>query len=120
MATKNSIQNKESLVLKSIDNLLTRETGKEIFHHSVLFETGSHKIQVLYWATKGYQRKGMNRHFYEDFENCKLYFDKALVLKACSCLEPTWGNDYEELKAHFRSNFVDNFVEGESVFLGSW
>jgi hypothetical protein len=120
LATRNLIQNKEPLVLKSIDNLLTKETAKEIYYHSVSFETGSLKIQVLYWTTKGYQRKGMNKYFYDDFENCKLYFDKASVLKASSYLKPTWDKQDEALKTHFKSNFVDNFVEGESIFFGSW
>ncbi|MBT1705185.1 hypothetical protein [Chryseosolibacter indicus] len=120
VAMKNSIRNKEPLILKSIDYQLTKETAKEIYYYTVSFETGSKKIQVLYWATKGYQRKGMNRNFYDDFENRKLYFDKASVLKASSYLKPTSDDGSHNLKTHFRGNFVDNFIEGESMFFGSW
>ncbi|WKZ60579.1 MAG: hypothetical protein QY309_03680 [Cyclobacteriaceae bacterium] len=120
LATENSVKETDPIVLKSIDNLLTKETAKEVYYHTVSYETGSKKIKGLYWTAKGYQRKGMNKDFYKDFENCKLYFDKASVLKASLYLKPTWDNDDLELKKEFKKNFIDNFVEGESIFFGSW
>ena len=120
IARENLFQNSEPLILKSIDNLLTKETGREIYHHIVSYETSSKKTKVLYWTAKGYQRKGMNKDFYNDFENCKLYFDKTSLLKASSYLQPTWDDNKEELKVYFKTNFVDNFVDGESIFFGSW
>jgi hypothetical protein len=120
VATKNSVKDTKPLIVRSIDYVLTKETLREIYYHTVLYKTGSKKVKVLYWTTKGYQRKGMNKHFYEAFENNKLYFDKASVIKASSYLQPTWGHDGLELRKEFERNFIDNFIEGESIFFGNW
>lgn len=70
---------------------------------------------VLYFNEKAYQRKGMVTKFFDAFDNCLPYFEKRLVEKASFYLDPNspWGSDFKE-------NFLDNFVEGESVFFASW
>jgi len=78
------------------------------------------KTEILYFAEKGYQRKGMNPKFYEDFENDKLYFDLQTVLKAYQYLKADHVNSLEELQLNFKKNFIENFVEGESIFFASW
>ena len=78
------------------------------------------KVEVMYYVEKGYQRKGMNPKFYEDFQNDKLYFDLKSVHKALEYLQGTALNPLEELQTNFQKNFIDNFVEGESIFYASW
>lgn len=73
----------------------------------------------MYSREIGYQRKGMNLAFYEDFQNCKLYFRKEDVLRASTYLSV---NDQQRpnLVNEFKEAFIDNFIEGESIFLASW
>lgn len=66
----------------------------------------------------GYQRKGMTLDFFEQFENCKLYFDSASVRKAAQHLEIS--PDRAELPQSFLKDFVENFIEGESIFFASF
>ena len=78
------------------------------------------KVEILYFTEKGYQRKGMNLKFYTDFENDKLYFDLPTVLMAYQYLKADHINSLEELQLNFKKNFIENFVEGESIFFASW
>jgi hypothetical protein len=120
IASANSITENELLFLKIVDNIITKDSLKEIFYHSISYETNPKVIKVLFHTEKGYQRKGMNSKFYEDFINDKLYFDKTSVLKAYDYLEPRPGDSKEELQKNFKIQFIDNFIEGESIFLASW
>jgi hypothetical protein len=74
-------------------------------------------VPVIYWREIGYQRKGMERAFYEAFENCKLYFRKEDVLKAYTYLSADYSQHYVTT---FKEDFIDNFIEGESIFFASW
>ena len=120
IATRHGLQHKEPMVLKSIDNLLSLEIGREVYYHTAWYDSGAKKIKGLYWTEKGYQRKNMSPAFYQDFENCKLYFDKAAVIKASAYLQTRDATQMETLRAEFKTNFIDNFVEGESIFFASW
>ena len=120
IASENSLSGKEPLILRVVDNLLTKEVSREVFYHSISYETSSKIIKVLFHVDKGYQRKGMNTNFYEDFENGKLYFDKNSVLKAYTYIKPPTSDSKDELKNNFKENFIDNFIEGESIFFASW
>ncbi|NLR58236.1 hypothetical protein HGH93_09015 [Chitinophaga polysaccharea] len=75
------------------------------------------KRQVIYFEEVGYQRKGMNMPFYSEFVNCKPYFYKADVLKAASYLDI---DHRPEVTMYFPTEFIDNFIEGKSVFFASW
>jgi hypothetical protein len=78
------------------------------------------KDNVMYFESKGYQRKGMSGKFYSDFGNDKLYFDLQSVIKAYQYLEADHISKLAELQDNFQKNFIDNFVEGESIFHISW
>ena len=78
------------------------------------------KNLVMYVKTKGYQRKGMKRKFYSEFKNDGLYFDLESVKKAYHYLEADHISTLSELQENFQKNFIDNFVEGESIFHISW
>jgi hypothetical protein len=78
------------------------------------------KISVIYYLDKGYQRKRMNKDFIKNFQNDKLYFDLATVRFASTFLEANEGESQSELEESFKKNFIDNFVESESIFFISW
>ncbi|MDO1446339.1 hypothetical protein Q0590_08760 [Rhodocytophaga aerolata] len=78
------------------------------------------KHQVIYLKEIGYQRKGMKRKFYEDFQNDKLYLDLSSVKKAYQYLEGDHITPLKELQRSFQQNFIDNFIEGKSIFWANW
>jgi len=78
------------------------------------------KVSVIYFKEAGSQRKGMSSKFYEDFENGKPYVDIETVKKALNYLQADHISSLEELQQNFHKNFIDSFVEGESVFYASW
>ena len=91
-------------------------------HHALLTAVDEEEANTkgIYFQDKGYQRKGMNRAFYQDFQNDRPYFDLASVKKAYVYLEANQINTLEGLQQNFRQNFIENFVEGESVFFAGW
>lgn len=105
-------------------------TADDFTGNSVFLERHKHLLkniefegeisQVLYVAEEGYQRKQMNAKFFEDFENDRLYFDLASVIKASKYLQPSPGKTLAELQSEFKKSFVDNFIEGESIFVAGW
>ena len=74
----------------------------------------------IYYSENGYLRKRMNENFIKTFENDKLYFLIDDVKKAKSYLKTREDESQAELEINFQKNFVDNFVEGESIFVISW
>ncbi len=77
---------------------------------------------VIYLEEIGYVRKQMNANFCKIFENGRLYFTVEDVINASTFLEAKQGgsmND-QELQEYFSTNFIDNFIEGESIFCASW
>jgi hypothetical protein len=107
------------LVRHETDATLSQKYGLAVSYDSLNYSVSGQTKWAIYWISEGYQWDGMNRYFYNHFENCKLYFDKANVIKASRYLSPPsiYG---AELKAHFQENFLDNFIEGESIFFASW
>jgi hypothetical protein len=77
-------------------------------------------INGIYFKDIGYQRKGMDSQFYLDFVNGKLYFEIEDVRKAYLYLKADHINNLSDLKENFKKTFIDNFVEGESIFCASW
>lgn len=75
---------------------------------------------VIYFEEIGYQRKGMRASFYEDFESCRLYFLLADVKRAYEYSKEDHIGDLDDRQRNFRRHFVENFVEGESIFCPSW
>lgn len=78
------------------------------------------KSKVIYFETKGYQRKGMSVEFFLDFKNDELHFDLQSIERAYEYLKQDHINTLEELQRNFQENFINNFVEGKSLFLISW
>ena len=78
------------------------------------------KSEVIYFEKKGYQRKGMNRRFYSDFRNDGFYFDLPSIKKAYQYLDGDHINSLVELQENFQKNFIDNIIEGKSIFFVSW
>lgn len=70
--------------------------------------TGQDK--VLYYKQIGYQRKGMKKSFYKNFENDKIHFDFASVQKAYHYLEAGSKQALTELQENYQQNFIRNFV----------
>jgi hypothetical protein len=89
---------------------------QHLFH--VVEDPEKGRTLALNYSERGYQRKGMNREFYQQFENCKLYFDIDSLIKAKKHLDIT--ADRPDLSDTFQQDFIDNFVEGESFFFASW
>ncbi|MEO6189567.1 MAG: hypothetical protein ABIO44_03480 [Saprospiraceae bacterium] len=74
----------------------------------------------IYFDSKGYQRKGMQKSFYTDFKNNGIYIDLQSVVKAYTYLEADHISSLTNLQLNFQNNFIDNFIEGESIFIVSW
>ena len=74
----------------------------------------------IYYSEKGHLRKRMTENFIKAFENDKLYFSIDDVKEAKSYLKAREDESQTELEINFQKNFVDNFVEGESIFVISW
>lgn len=91
------------------------------------------KIKVLFYREVGYQRKGLNCHFYDDYKNDKIgYFvwSKAELerYKEDYCDEPyeyqypngEMSGDIINPKENFQQNIIDNFEEGKDCVTFSW
>jgi hypothetical protein len=90
-------------------------------------------LKVLFFSEVGYQRKGLNGKFYEDYEAGKIgYFvwTKAELerYKQDYCDEPyefVYPNGEKSGKMvypkdNFQKNIIDKFVEGEDCVTFSW
>lgn len=118
--SENGLESKESMTLRITDNILSNDRLREVYYDVISYETGPALVKVLFYSEKAHQRKGMTEAFYKDFENGKLYFDKASVSKACTYLSAPDDKTREDLQASFKKLFIDSFVEGESIFFASW
>jgi hypothetical protein len=76
--------------------------------------------KVIYYEEKGYQRKGVAAGFINVFENNKLYFQKEDVIRVKSFLKAENDASQALLEQRFQENFIDNFIEGESIFFINW
>jgi hypothetical protein len=104
--------------IKGLDGFSRQELSSNpefIARYKDWFHQDDDYNDVLYFVDKGYQRKGVIKEFYTDFENCIPYFEKRFVEKAMLYLDLN-----SPFSTNFRENFIDNFVEGESIFFASW
>lgn len=69
------------------------------------------QVPVICWEEVGYQRKGMNDKFYEEFENYWVWTKAELE---------RYKNEYAEDPEEFQSNIIDNFVEGKDCVSFDW
>ena len=106
----------------SIDELSTLpgyiEQHRQFIVEKDLDEYG--KVDVIYFKSEGSQRKGMAFSFYSNFSNDGIYCDLKSVKKAYSFLQADQSNKLSALQSNFQKNFIDNFIEGESIFHVSW
>ena len=85
-------------------------------HKHLLAPNDYEDEKVLYYLDKGYQRKRVTSNFIHEFENDKLYFHLDDVIKAKGYIEANPGENQPDLENEFQKNFIDNFIEGESIF----
>jgi hypothetical protein len=76
--------------------------------------------KIIYFKSLGYQSWGMNKQFYNNFTNDSIYFRLEDVEKAYQFLTTDQRNKIKPLQKNFRDNFINNFIEGESIFHVSW
>ena len=110
------------------------EARNKVLIHIDLEKVPTYKksIKVLYFDEVGYQRKGLNTKFYDDYNEGKIgYFvwtkEELERYKQDYCDEP-----YEYIfpkgepartinpKENFQKNIIDNFTEGEDCVIFSW
>lgn len=73
--------------------------------------TYTKRVPVICWEEVGYQRKGMNDKFYEEFENYWVWTKAELE---------RYKNEYAEDPEEFQSNIIDNFIEGKDCVSFDW
>lgn len=112
-----------------LDIYLIRITDREVGEYNwiaaedspELLPLFSHLIRVneqydeegFFFEDISYQRKGVERAFYDEFENDKCLTDKTEV-------EKMWQYVIDEQKEYFKENFVDKFKNGENAVTISW
>lgn len=72
--------------------------------------------KVLYYIEKGHHRKRVTNNFISVFKNDKLYYNLEDVKKAKGFLLANPGESQTEIESNFQEKFIDNFIEGESIF----
>ena len=77
-------------------------------------------VKGIYYNEIGYQRKGMNSIFYNDFTEYGLWGKKEDFLKAYDCLDESGycdsdKNTLKEMQEYFMENFLNNYVFGKSL-----
>lgn len=79
---------------------------------------------VYYGEEVGYQRKGFNGKFYEDYRSGKIgYFvaDKKELERYRDEYSQDWeGDEPGTMKKHFQENIIDKYVDGETVVTFDW
>lgn len=119
---KPSIKTNDTLEYFTLDEFKDFPEFLEKHKHliTIIDNDDDSQTQVIYYTDKGYQRKQVTDNFIDIFENDKLYFDIDSVKKAKRFLKANTDKEQAELEKEFQLNFIDNFVEGESVFFISW
>ncbi len=119
---KPSAKTTETIEYFTLDELTQNPDFLENHRHliTIIDDGDGEQIPCIYYADKGYQRKRMAAHFFDVFENNKLYFDLDTVIKAKQFIEANADENQEEIEQAFQTGFIDNFIEGESVFFISW
>jgi hypothetical protein len=98
---------------------ILHETIFRVFEESI--PTYTKRNTVVYWVEEGYQRKGLNAKFYQDYRDGKIgYFvytlDELKRYKEEYCVTEE-DFDYKE---HFQKQIIDKFKEGECVVSFDW
>ena len=87
------------------------------------------KIKILYKNEVGYQRKGLNSKFYEDYDAGKIGYyvwdKKELERYMNDYCDDDHPSEYDRHyictpKVDFKENIIDNFTEGECCVTFDW
>ncbi len=76
--------------------------------------------KFIYFKSLGYQSGGINKQFYKEFTNDTIYFQLQDIEKAYKYLATDQLNRINNLQKNFKDNFINNFIEGKSIFHVSW
>ena len=74
-------------------------------------------VQGIYFEEVGYQRKGMSNAFYKQFPPDYLSDDKLIFEKLYDMVSGDHIDDLAIRQSEFRSGFLNNFVQGESLVM---
>ncbi|RTQ51606.1 hypothetical protein EJV47_07340 [Hymenobacter gummosus] len=78
----------------------------------------------FYVTEVGYQRKGVNGHFYQYFGSDEKYARRADFEYAYQCVDRYWSSDtaadVAERRARFQADFLDSYEEGASFLVPSY
>lgn len=107
--------NNNSIDYLFIDDFSNNKKFLEKHKHKIVDRHGD---KIIFYKDLGYIRKQAKPMFINEFENDKLYFTKSDVEKWFKYLKSN-GNQ-QQLEIYFRKNFLDNFIEGESIFFISY
>ena len=85
------------------------------FIHTIYFtyEGTEEKTEVVFYEQIGYQRKGVYAEFYKHYPPDKCLVYKEQILHLYNYILP----EYQE---NFKTEFLDKFVEGNTVVFISW
>ena len=72
--------------------------------------------EIIFYEDLGHIRKQVNPKYQNEFINDKLYFKKNEVEKLKKYLKSNQHENQKQLENYFDTNFINNFVEGESIF----
>jgi len=75
---------------------------------------------VMYYTDIAHLRKRVTENFSKEFVNDKLYFDLSDVKKVKQYLKANPGESQTDLEELFQKTFIDNFIEGDSIFFISY
>jgi hypothetical protein len=117
VAKEHNIHESPAFTTQPRDMTMSQKHNRIIDYTKLVYQAGTEMVKVLYYKQLGYQRKGMTKGFYETFGSPFYCWEKKDVLLAASFLET---DSSEKFRQDFISDFVNNFVEGESIFLGSY
>ena len=76
------------------------------------------ETKIIYTTEVGYQRKGLNKKFYDDYDEGKIFYyvwEKKELER--------YKQDYcttDDDKENFQRNIIDEFIDGETVARFSW
>ena len=84
--------------------------------HMANCPTYEKEVEVYYWSDEiGYQRKGLNHKFYDDFTEDD-YF--VLTKEKMQYIYDNYVDD--DYKEHFKNELLDNFIEGKTYCVFDW
>jgi len=113
------------ILVEQTDELLDFHLIEDFEHNPSFLDNHREKIvhqdgnYSVYYKDIGYIRK-QAESFTPDFENDLLYFKKDDVIRFKKYLKANLPAEQSDLENYFQINFINNFIEGESIFFISY